>query len=60
VAICQLEPGVRLRLPFNLPTMRMFLDLIADEAGSRMVFDMAAAAAQANAEETQGFEGVAP
>jgi hypothetical protein len=41
MAIRQLEPGLRIRLPLNMPYTRMLLDLIADEEGARTVFDMA-------------------
>jgi hypothetical protein len=56
MAICQLQPGVRVRLPFNLPYgKRALLNFVMDEEGAKMMFDMVAADAQA-----RSLEGVAP
>lgn len=58
VAVRQLQPGVRLRLPFNiLRDSRALLNLIADEAGAKMMFDMVAADAQAR---PLNVDGVGP
>ena len=43
VAICQIAPGIRVRLLLNVPYgRRNFLRLVATEAGARMVFESVA------------------
>ena len=64
VAIRQLQPGLRVRLPFNMSCTRALLNLIANEEGAKMVFDMAVertgSLGVAAAEEARGLEDVTP
>ena len=57
VAIRQVRPGVRIRLPFNVPYgKRKLLDLIATEKGAAMMFDLVAADPQAKSLDVDGIE----
>ena len=55
VAVRQLQPGVRLRLPFNIPRdSRALLKLITDKEGAKMMFDVVAADTQARSLDVDG------
>ena len=57
VVVRQLQPGVRLRLPFNIPRdSRSLLNLIAEEEGAKMIFDIVAADTQARSLDADGIE----
>jgi hypothetical protein len=55
IAVKQIEPGVRIRLPFNIPYgKRKLRDLIATEEGAAMMFDTVAADPQARSLDVDG------